>query len=144
MSSQGGAPPDAGVSRERSGGEESDQEVGPVPSREHVPPLWERSRGGSSVPGEGPSSSSSRAGERLLGRGEFGLDHGRIERLEGAGYVMSGNRHRRANPAVRVPKDGQAITADEKRQILMQNQEERQKKETQVIAEFREMLSKKR
>ncbi|KAJ2781325.1 hypothetical protein H4R18_002953 [Coemansia javaensis] len=71
------------------------------------------------------------------------MDQRLIERLENSGYVMSGNRYRRANEA-RAPREGQAITAEEKRQMLLKNDEERRKKEAQIVADFREMLSKKK
>ncbi|KAJ2830299.1 hypothetical protein IWW50_000358 [Coemansia erecta] len=66
-----------------------------------------------------------------------------MPRLESAGYVMSGNRYSRVSD-VNVRREGQVITAEEKRQMLLQNQEERLKKESQIISEFRDMLSKKK
>ncbi|KAJ2773581.1 hypothetical protein IWQ56_000934 [Coemansia nantahalensis] len=85
-------------------------------------------------------SASAQAGERIPRRGEVGMDQRLIGRLEASGYVMSGNRHRRADTA-RVRKDSQGITAEEKRLMLLQNEEVRKKKESQIIADFREMLS---
>ncbi|KAJ2709248.1 hypothetical protein H4R19_004349 [Coemansia spiralis] len=79
-------------------------------------------------------------GERIPRRGEVGMDQQLIGRLEASGYVMSGNRHRRAD-ATRVRRETQGTTAEEKRVMLLQNAEERKKKESQVIADFREMLS---
>lgn len=42
------------------------------------------------------------------------MESATIEKFEDAGYVMSGSRHRRMN-AVRVRKENQVITAEEKR-----------------------------
>ncbi|KAJ2872540.1 hypothetical protein GGH93_003947 [Coemansia aciculifera] len=121
----------------------SDQEIGPMPSSDRLPALSARSFGGALLPGEGSAMAAYvQSGERIPRRGEIGVDQDMIERLEDSGYVMSGNRHRRMN-AVRVRKENQVISAEEKRQMLLQNQEERLKKETQIITEFRDMLSKK-
>ncbi|KAJ1909882.1 hypothetical protein GGI01_001055 [Coemansia sp. RSA 376] len=121
----------------------SDQEIGPMPSSDRLPALSARSFGGALLPGEGSAMAAYvQSGERIPRRGEIGVDQDMIERLENSGYVMSGNRHRRMN-AVRVRKENQVISAEEKRQMLLQNQEERLKKETQIITEFRDMLSKK-
>ncbi|KAJ2008902.1 hypothetical protein GGI04_000903 [Coemansia thaxteri] len=121
----------------------SDEEIGPMPSTSRVPALSERMFGGALLPGEGSAMSAFvQSGERIPRRGEIGVDQDMIERLENSGYVMSGNRHRRMN-AVRVRKENQVISTEEKRQMLLQNQEERVKKETMIISEFRSMLSKK-
>ncbi|KAJ2488594.1 hypothetical protein IWW37_004660 [Coemansia sp. RSA 2050] len=121
----------------------SDQEIGPMPSSDRLPALGARSFGGALLPGEGSAMAAYvQSGERIPRRGEIGVDQNMIERLENSGYVMSGNRHRRMN-AVRVRKENQVISAEEKRQMLLQNQEERLKKEAQIITEFRDMLSKK-
>ncbi|KAJ2828656.1 hypothetical protein GGI24_002343 [Coemansia furcata] len=121
----------------------SDQEIGPMPSSDRLPTLSARSFGGALLPGEGSAMAAYvQSGERIPRRGEIGVDQNMIERLENSGYVMSGNRHRRMN-AVRVRKENQVISAEEKRQMLLQNQEERLKKESQIITEFRDMLSKK-
>ncbi|KAJ2357653.1 hypothetical protein GGF43_001329 [Coemansia sp. RSA 2618] len=107
------------------------------------------------VHGQGPAFSDSAEGkgqamaanyqavDRIPRRGEIGMDLNKIERLESAGYVMSGNRYSRVSD-VNVRREGQVITAEEKRQMLLQNQEERLKKESQIISEFRDMLSKKK
>ncbi|KAJ2390033.1 hypothetical protein H4S02_002065 [Coemansia sp. RSA 2611] len=115
-----------------------------MPAQSQQPLLSARSFGKALLPGEGMAMAAFvQSGERIPRRGEIGMDQDRIDRLEGAGYVMSGNRHGRMN-AVRLRKEGQVITAEEKRQMLLQNQEERQAKESQIIAEFREMLAKKK
>ncbi|KAJ1990912.1 hypothetical protein GGI25_003373 [Coemansia spiralis] len=122
----------------------SSEEVGPMPSSERIPALTERSFGGALLPGEGSAMAAYvQSGERIPRRGEIGVDQNMIERLENSGYVMSGNRHRRMD-AVRQRKESQIITAEEKRKMLLETQEERRKKESQIIAEFRDMLSKKK
>ncbi|KAJ2892732.1 hypothetical protein GGI21_003721 [Coemansia aciculifera] len=121
----------------------SDQEIGPMALSDRLPARSERSFGGALLPGEGSAMAAFvQSGERIPRRGEIGVNQDMIERLENSGYVMSGNRHRRMN-AVRVRKENQVISAEEKRQMLLQNHEDRMKKETQIITEFRDMLSKK-
>jgi TolB-like protein len=70
-------------------------------------------------------------GERIPRRGEIGLQSEQIEKYENVGYVMSGSRHRRMN-AVRVRKENQVISAEEKRGILNLQREEKAKRENQV------------
>ncbi|KAJ2726241.1 hypothetical protein GGI07_000718 [Coemansia sp. Benny D115] len=122
------------------------EDIGPMPdasaaSAQHM--RTERGFGGALLPGEGAAMAAFvQSGERIPRRGEIGVDQNMIERLENTGYVMSGNRHRRMN-AVRMRKENQVISTEEKRQMLLANQEERKNKEAQIIAEFRDMLSKK-
>ncbi|ORX67081.1 DUF926-domain-containing protein, partial [Linderina pennispora] len=125
-------------------GDSSDDGIGPMPTDERVPELTERSFGGALLPGEGSAMAAFvQSGERIPRRGEIGMDPNLIERLEKSGYVMSGSRHHRMN-AVRVRKENQIISAEEKRQLLLFNQEERKKKEAQLIADYKEMLEKKK
>ena len=42
--------------------------------------------------------------------------------------------------AVRIRKENQVISAEEKRALLLFNQEEKAKRENQIIADFREMI----
>lgn len=70
-------------------------------------------------------------GERIPRRGEIGMESEQIEKFEEMGYVMSGSRHRRMN-AVRVRKENQVISAEEKRGILKMQAEEKAKRENQV------------
>lgn len=72
-------------------------------------------------------------GARIPRRGEIGMSSDTIEKFENAGYVMSGSRHRRMN-AVRVRKENQVISAEEKRGILKLQAEEKAKRENQVCA----------
>lgn len=74
-------------------------------------------------------------GERIPRRGEIGMESDQIERFEDMGYVMSGSRHRRMN-AVRVRKENQVISAEERRGILKMQAEEKLKRENQVSLFF--------
>jgi hypothetical protein len=53
---------------------------------------------------------------------------------------MSGSRHKRMN-AVRIRKENQVYSAEEKRALAMITFEEKQQKENQVIGDFRAMLT---
>ena len=55
---------------------------------------------------------------------------------------MSGSRHRKMN-AVRMRKEGQIYSAEEKRALAMFNYEEKAKRENKILAEFRDMLASK-
>ncbi|KAJ2543989.1 hypothetical protein GGF49_001631 [Coemansia sp. RSA 1853] len=128
----------AGTSDQRqSGDDNSDSGIGPMPAQDYKPTISENGLGSVDRSGEGMLSSGfMQSGDRIPRRGEIGMDLNKIEQWENAGYVMSGNRRSRVNDT-HVHREGQVITADEKRQMLLQNQEERQKKESQIISEFR-------
>jgi len=84
-----------------------------------------------------------KAGKRIPRRGEIGLTSGEIEDYEKSGFVMSGSRHRRME-AVRLRKENQVYSADERRALALLSKEERDKKETEVISKFRSMVSSKK
>ena len=89
-------------------------------------------------PGEGGKIATFvEAGERVPRRGEIGLTNDQIDKFEDLGYVMSGSRHRRMN-AIRMRKENQVITAEEKRAMIRLQQEEKQKRESQIVASFKE------
>jgi len=69
--------------------------------------------------------------QRIPRRGEIGMESDQIEKFEQQGYVMSGSRHRRMN-AVRVRKENQVISAEEKRGILQLAAQEKVKRENEV------------
>jgi len=95
------------------------------------------------LPGEGDAMAEYvKMGKRIPRRGEIGLTSNEIETFETAGYVMSGSRHRRME-AVRLRKENQVYSADEKRALAMFNREERSKRENKVLADFRELVHKK-
>lgn len=56
------------------------------------------------------------------------------------GYVMSGSRHARMN-AVRLRKENQVYSAEEKRALAIITFEEKQQKENKIVSDFRQMLS---
>lgn len=95
------------------------------------------------LPGEGAAMAAYIAeGKRIPRRGEIGLTSGEITSYEDIGYVMSGSRHRRME-AVRLRKENQIYSADEKRALAKFNHEERSKRETKILSQFREMVRKK-
>uniref|UniRef100_A0A2K6M3W8 NFKB activating protein n=1 Tax=Rhinopithecus bieti TaxID=61621 RepID=A0A2K6M3W8_RHIBE len=102
-----------------------------------------RSYGHALLPGEGAAMAEYvKAGKRIPRRGEIGLTSEEIASFECSGYVMSGSRHRRME-AVRLRKENQIYSADEKRALASFNQEERRKRENKILASFREMVYRK-
>ena len=91
-------------------------------------------------PGEGDAIAQYvQAGKRIPRRGEVGLSAEEIEAFESAGFVLSGSRHKRMN-AVRLRKENQIYSAEEKRALAMFNYEEKQKRESQILADFRALV----
>ncbi|KAJ7135012.1 ras-induced vulval development antagonist-domain-containing protein [Mycena crocata] len=124
---------------------ESDEEVGPQPL--HKPStskrIDERSYGGSLLRGEGSAMAAflqDGTESRIPRRGEIGLTSDEIAKYEDVGYVMSGSRHRRMN-AVRMRKENQVISAEEKRGILKLQKEERERREAILREEFSELVN---
>ena len=61
------------------------------------------------LPGEGVAMAEYVAnGQRIPRRGEIGMTNDDIDSFEKAGYIMSGNRHRRME-AVRLRKESQVF-----------------------------------
>ncbi|KAF8502158.1 DUF926-domain-containing protein [Russula emetica] len=123
----------------------SDDEVGPQPvlAPSTTKKLDERAYGSALLRGEGSAMAAflqDGTDVRIPRRGEIGLTSGEIDRFESVGYVMSGSRHRRMN-AVRMRKENQVISAEEKRGILKLQQEEKQRREAILREEFQELLS---
>ena len=81
-------------------------------------------------------------GKRIPRRGEIGLTSDEITKYEDDGWVMSGSRHRRME-AVRLRKENQIYSADEKRALAMFSKEERVKRENKILGQFRGMISEK-
>ena len=95
------------------------------------------------MPGEGAAIAQYvQQNMRIPRRGEIGWSGEEIESLEHQGYVMSGSRHQRMN-AVRLRKENQVYSAEEKRALAMITFEEKQQKDNKIIGDFRAMLSKK-
>lgn len=98
------------------------------------------SYGGALLPGEGAAIAQYvQQNMRIPRRGEIGWSGKEIDGLETQGYVMSGSRHARMN-AVRLRKENQVYSAEEKRALAMITFEEKQQKENKVISDFRTML----
>lgn len=105
------------------------------------PTLNQKDFGHALLPGEGAAMAAFVAdGKRIPRRGEIGLTSDEIDLYENVGYVMSGSRHRRME-AVRMRKENQIYSADEKRALAMFSKEERQKREVKILAQFKEMVS---
>lgn len=99
--------------------------------------------GSDMMPGEGTAMAGFVAsGQRIPRRGEIGLDSNQITRFETAGYVMSGSRHHLMN-AVRMRKENQVISAEEKRMISQMAIEERIKREEEIVKTFKSMVDEK-
>lgn len=92
------------------------------------------------LPGEGAAMAAFVAeGKRIPRRGEIGLTSDEIEKFERQGFVMSGSRHRRME-AVRLRKESQIYSADEKRLLADLNREERDKKHQKTISYFGQII----
>jgi len=118
-----------------------DEIVGPLPKQQIQ--LSVKEYGKALLPGEGAAMAAFvQEGKRIPRRGEIGLTSDEIDTYEKAGYVMSGSRHRRME-AVRMRKENQIYSADEKRALAMFSREERSKRENKILSQFREMISKK-
>jgi hypothetical protein len=124
--------------------DDSDEEVGPQPAyRTNLSKKTdERSYGGALLRGEGSAMAAflqDGTDSRIPRRGEIGLTSEEIAQYEDVGYVMSGSRHRRMN-AVRMRKENQVISAEEKRGILKLQREERERREAILREEFNELV----
>lgn len=117
--------------------------VGPLPLMQDASGQDIRDFGGALLPGEGEAMAQYvKEGKRIPRRGEIGLTSDEIATFESSGYVMSGSRHRRME-AVRLRKENQIYSADEKRALAMFNYEERSKRENKILSDFREMIHQK-
>lgn len=93
------------------------------------------------LPGEGAAMAAYVAGgKRIPRRGEIGLTSNEIERFEQQGYVMSGSRHRRME-AVRLRKESQIYSADEKRALANLDREKSAKKNENIQLYFSRMIA---
>lgn len=121
-------------------GEDNDgEEFGPLSKNSAA--LNQKDFGRALLPGEGAAMASYvMEGKRIPRRGEIGLTSDEIETFESVGYVMSGSRHRRME-AVRIRKENQIYSADEKRALAMFSREERQKRENKILSQFKEMVT---
>jgi len=116
----------------------AEQPIGPRPLAVVQQPL---NYGGQMLPGEAEAIAQFvQQNKRIPRRGEVGLTSDEIEHFEDVGFVMSGSRHKRMN-AIRIRKENQVYSAEEKRALAMFNYEEKAKRENKILAEFRDMLS---
>jgi len=121
----------------------SDEDDGVGPSLPAKVQLTHKEMGAALLPGEGSAMAAFVAeGKRIPRRGEIGLTSEEITQYEDDGWVMSGSRHRRME-AVRLRKENQIYSADEKRALAMFSKEERQKRENKILGQFREMVHEK-
>ncbi|XP_055586646.1 NKAP family protein CG6066-like [Uranotaenia lowii] len=124
-----------------SGGKDMENEDGVVGPIKTSGNLNQKDFGRALLPGEGAAMAAYvTEGKRIPRRGEIGLTSDEIARFEDVGYVMSGSRHRRME-AVRIRKENQIYSADEKRALAMFSKEERQKRENKILSQFKEMIS---
>jgi len=126
----------------RNQSDESDQDIiGPVLPQKVQ--LSHKELGTQLLKGEGEAMAAYIAeGKRIPRRGEIGLTSDEIVKYEDDGWVMSGSRHRRME-AVRLRKENQIYSADEKRALAMFSKEERVKRENKILGQFREMVHEK-
>ncbi|KAL7198773.1 hypothetical protein ACSBR2_021137 [Camellia fascicularis] len=116
---------------------ENEPVVGPMPlprAEGHI------SYGGALRPGEGDAIAQYvQQGKRIPRRGEVGLSAEEIQKFESLGYVMSGSRHQRMN-AIRIRKENQVYSAEDKRALAMFNYEEKAKREQKVMADLQRLV----
>ena len=115
--------------------------IGPPPPPAAIGPDDAVDHGSHLLAGEGAAMGAFvRDGQRIPRRGEIGLKTEQIERFEQLGYVMSGNRHARMN-AVRMRKEAQVYSAEEKAALAALNKEERLAKEQRVLDDMRALVA---
>lgn len=128
--------------------DESDDEIGPQPISKVTATrkFDEREYGGALLRGEGSAMAAflqeGGTDARIPRRGEIGLKSDEIAAFEAVGYVMSGSRHKRMN-AVRMRKENQVISAEEKRAILKLQKEEKERREAILREEFKQLVDEK-
>ena len=113
----------------------------PPPPRKYDDGADERDYGRDLLAGEGGAMAAFvQNGQRIPRRGEIGLKTEQIESFEKLGYVMSGSRQARMN-AVRMRKENQVYSAEEKAAMAAFNKEERAAKEQRVLDDFRRLVA---
>ncbi|KAK2959348.1 putative NKAP family protein [Blattamonas nauphoetae] len=112
--------------------------IGPQPAPRIS--MDEHDYGGQLLPGEGTAMAAFvQQGKRIPRRGEIGLTPDEISHFEDVGFVMSGSRHKRMN-AVRIRKESQVYSAEEKKALAQFEAEQKQIKEQKLIQTFREQI----
>lgn len=121
-------------------GNEEDPEPVLGPS---LPPKETRDYGKDLRPGEGSKMAAFvQEGVRIPRRGEIGLTGEQIADFEKQGYVMSGSRNRRME-AVRIRKENQVYSAEERAALNQLDREQKMKREETVLKKFRELVEEK-
>merc|ERR1719305_1578719 len=120
---------------------EEEQMIGPqLPQKVQLSKKDIRDSSTQLLKGEGEAMAAYIAeGKRIPRRGEIGLTSDEITAYEEDGWVVSGSRHRRME-AVRLRKENQIYSADEKRALAMFSKEERVKQENKILGQFRDMV----
>uniref|UniRef100_A0A7S2QTG3 NF-kappa-B-activating protein C-terminal domain-containing protein n=1 Tax=Norrisiella sphaerica TaxID=552664 RepID=A0A7S2QTG3_9EUKA len=122
---------------------DSDDFIGPAAPVEERNVQAEHKYGGALMPGEGQAIASYvMNGQRIPRRGEVGLTSKEISQYEDLGYVMSGSRHKRMN-AIRIRKENQVYSVEEKRALSLLNFEEKAAREKKLMSDFRSFLQQK-
>jgi len=118
----------------------SDEDTGPKLFEGRASLLNEKDYGVALQRGEALAIASYvQKGMRIPRRGEVGLTSEDITKYEDMGFVMSGSRHKRMN-AIRIRKENQIYSAEEKRALSLLNMEERANKEVRIHAKLQNML----
>ena len=127
---------------------DDDEDVGPQPLPLSNAALGSAAASSSNygkalLPGEGQALAQYvQQNQRIPRRGEIGYSSTEIEKYEQSGFVMSGSRHARMN-AVRLRKENQVYSAEEKRALALITMEEQKQKEAGLMEDFRKMLQEK-
>ena len=123
--------------------EEDSAVVGPsLPDDGSIAMGGKANYGGALLPGEGDRMAAYvQSGKRIPRRGEVGLSSDQISKFETLGYVMSGSRHSRMN-AVRIRKENQIYSAEEKAALAMFNFEENKRKEEKILEDMKTLVAK--
>eukprot|EP00882_Tetradesmus_deserticola_P003884 GHRQ01004108.1.p1 GENE.GHRQ01004108.1~~GHRQ01004108.1.p1 ORF type:complete len:280 (+),score=148.46 GHRQ01004108.1:31-840(+) len=122
--------------------DEEEVEEGPTMPGQALLNKAKANLGGFMLPGEGDRMLEYVAsGKRIPRRGEVGLNSDQIAHFETLGYIMSGSRHSRMN-AVRMRKENQIYSAEEKAALAMLNFEENKRKEAVLLEDMRRLVEK--
>ncbi|XP_042401263.1 NKAP family protein-like [Zingiber officinale] len=100
----------------------------------------QKNYGGTLRPGEGDAIAQYvQQGKCIPRRGEVGLSAEEIQKSEDLGFVMSGSRYRRIN-VIRIRKENQVYSAEDKRALSMINYEDKAKGEHKVMADLERLV----
>jgi len=118
-------------------------QIGPLPLSE----IMDQRTGGDinsqMMPGEGDAIASFvKQNKRIPRRGEVGITHERIEALEGEGFVMSGNRHKKMN-AIRLRKENQVYNVEERKLLNAATMVEKSQREQKIVNKLKEVVDEK-